>query len=153
MNSSNSKRRRPSDGDLVCFLEWYLWRAESSAHVDDWKSGIAIAKRYAAGLSTAYTVGRHCVGCGATEGFTSPLNVCQKCESGATVLEYKEDTYVFKKGDEVQTWFDTGMHGGSWIHGVVIAAGPKAYSVRWKSGTVNRVSQGNSIVKRRESDE
>lgn len=57
---------------------------------------------------------------------------------------------MFQKGDEVQTWFDTGAFGMRQIYGVVIAAGPKAYRVRWESGSTNRVRQGYSCVARRE---
>jgi hypothetical protein len=60
---------------------------------------------------------------------------------------------MFKKGDEVQTWFDTGAFGARILYGVVIASGPKAYRVRWESGSTNRVRHGDSIVKSRERHE
>jgi hypothetical protein len=53
--------------------------------------------------------------------------------------------HTFKVGDVIATWFDTGAFGASLLFGVVIAAGPKAYRVRWESGITNRVEQGRSI--------
>jgi hypothetical protein len=57
--------------------------------------------------------------------------------------------HVFKKGDEVQTLFDTGAFGCTILYGYVIAAGPKAYRVRWESENTNRVRQGDPRVKAR----
>lgn len=51
----------------------------------------------------------------------------------------------FKRGDVIAMWFDTGTFGAQILFGVVIAAGPKAYRVRWESGITNRIEQGRSI--------
>lgn len=53
--------------------------------------------------------------------------------------------HVFKIGDVIATWFDTGAFGAQLLFGVVIAAGLKAYRVRWESGHTNRVEQGRTI--------
>lgn len=53
--------------------------------------------------------------------------------------------HTFKIGDVIATWFDTGAMGAQLLFGVVIAAGPKAYRVRWESGLSNRVEQGRTI--------
>ena len=53
-------------------------------------------------------------------------------------------THTFKIGDVIATWFDTGAFGAQLLLGVVIAAGPKAYSVRWESSNTNRVEQGRT---------
>jgi hypothetical protein len=53
-------------------------------------------------------------------------------------------THVFKIGDVIATWFDTGAFGAQLLLGVVIAAGPKAYRVRWESSSTNRVEQGRT---------
>ena len=45
------------------------------------------------------------------------------------------------KGDLVQYWFDTGAFGAKILFGVVIKAGPKAFTVRWESGIQNRIRQ------------
>lgn len=58
-----------------------------------------------------------------------------------------KEEHVFKKGDEVQTFFDIGALGMTLLYGVVIAAGPKTYSVRWESEIVNRLRQGDHRVK------
>lgn len=63
--------------------------------------------------------------------------------------------HTFKKGDQVQTWFDTqssSNHGRArLLYGEVIAAGPMAYRVRWESGLTNRVRQGDTNVVPRET--
>lgn len=53
--------------------------------------------------------------------------------------------HTFKVGDVIATWFDTGAFGAQILFGVVIAAGPKAYRVRWESGSTNRVEQGRTV--------
>jgi len=53
--------------------------------------------------------------------------------------------HTFKVGDVIATWFDTGAFGMNLLFGVVIAASPKAYRVRWESGSTNRVEQGRTI--------
>jgi hypothetical protein len=53
--------------------------------------------------------------------------------------------HTFKVGDIVATWFDTGAFGAAILFGLVIAAGPKSYRVRWESGNTNRVEQGRTI--------
>jgi len=52
--------------------------------------------------------------------------------------------HTFKVGDIIATWFDTGAFGAQLLLGVVIAAGPKAYRVRWESDNTNRVEQGRT---------
>jgi hypothetical protein len=52
--------------------------------------------------------------------------------------------HTFKVGDVLATWFDTGAFGAQILFGVVIAAGPKMYRVRWESGATNRVEQGHT---------
>jgi hypothetical protein len=52
--------------------------------------------------------------------------------------------HTFKVGDIVASWFDTGAFGATLLLGVVIAAGPKTYRVRWESGLSNRVEQGRT---------
>lgn len=54
---------------------------------------------------------------------------------------------AMKRGDLVQTFFDTGAFGAQVLYGEVIAAGPKAYRIRWESGLTNRVPQGYFDVK------
>lgn len=56
-----------------------------------------------------------------------------------------------QRGDFVQTLFDTGAMGVAILHGVVIAAGPMAYRVRWESGLTNRIRQGDWRVKAAEN--
>lgn len=53
--------------------------------------------------------------------------------------------HTFKIGDIIATWFDTGAFGMQLLFGVVIAAGPKRYRVRWESGRTNRIEQGRTI--------
>lgn len=53
--------------------------------------------------------------------------------------------HTFKIGDVIATWFDTGAFGAQILFGVVIAAGPRTYRVRWESGATNRVEQGRTI--------
>ena len=53
--------------------------------------------------------------------------------------------HTFKAGDIVATWFDTGAFGAQILFGVVLAAGPKSYRVRWESGSTNRIEQGRTI--------
>ena len=53
--------------------------------------------------------------------------------------------HTFEVGDVIATWFDTGAFGAQILFGVVIAAGPKAYRVRWESGATNRVEQGRTV--------
>lgn len=53
--------------------------------------------------------------------------------------------HTFKKGDVIVMWFDTGAMGADLCLGIVIAAGPKTYRVRWESGITNRVEQGRTI--------
>lgn len=60
---------------------------------------------------------------------------------------------MFKRGDLVRTWFDTGAMGSTILYGRVIAAGPKAYRVRWESGLTNRITQGDGAIKRVEPRE
>ena len=48
---------------------------------------------------------------------------------------------VALKGDVVRIWFDTGALGHTILYGRVIAAGPKAYRVRWESGLTNRITR------------
>jgi hypothetical protein len=55
--------------------------------------------------------------------------------------------HVFKKGDEVQTLFDTGALKYTMLYGTVIAAGPRVYRVRWESDITNRVRQGDTRIK------
>ncbi len=56
-----------------------------------------------------------------------------------------EKVHTFKVGDVIATWHDTGAFGATITFGVVIAAGPKAYRVRWESGNTNRIDQGRTI--------
>jgi hypothetical protein len=58
-----------------------------------------------------------------------------------------------RRGQYVRTWFDTGALGASILYGVVVAAGAATYSVRWESGTVNRVRQGQAGIERVTGDE
>lgn len=51
-----------------------------------------------------------------------------------------------KRGDLVQYWFDTGCRGHQWLYGVVIAAGPKSFTVRWESDNRNRLRRGDKSV-------
>lgn len=55
----------------------------------------------------------------------------------------------FKRGDLVQTWFDTGagkMGGVVLVYGEVIEAGSKAARVLWESGLTNRVTQDSHSI-------
>lgn len=51
-----------------------------------------------------------------------------------------------KVGDIVWYWFDTGRSHDV-LYGVVVAAGPKTYTVRWESGTRNRIRHDRRDVK------
>lgn len=53
--------------------------------------------------------------------------------------------HTFKVGDVIAAWYDTGAFGATLMFGAVIAAGPKAYRVRWESGNTNRIEQGRTI--------
>jgi hypothetical protein len=53
---------------------------------------------------------------------------------------------VIKRGDLVQTWFDTGAMGATIIYGRVICAGRVNFTVQWESGIRNRVAQSYSHV-------
>ena len=64
-----------------------------------------------------------------------------------------EGVGVLARGDLVETWFDTGAMGAQILYGEVIAAGPKAYRVRWESGLTNRLPQGHSDVQRARDSE
>lgn len=48
---------------------------------------------------------------------------------------------MFKKGDLVKYWFDTGCRGYQYLYGVVIKSGPKTFTVQWESGIRNRRPQ------------
>lgn len=52
-----------------------------------------------------------------------------------------------KKGDFVETWFDTGAFGATLLYGIVTAAGPKQFTVKWESGTVNRLHQDHYDIR------
>jgi len=54
--------------------------------------------------------------------------------------------HTVRVGDIVATWFDTGAFGATILFGVVIAAGPKVYRVRWESGATNRIEQGRTVA-------
>jgi hypothetical protein len=53
--------------------------------------------------------------------------------------------HTFKLGDVIAMWHDTGAFGMTIVLGVVIAAGPKTYRVRWESAHTNRIEQGRTI--------
>ena len=57
----------------------------------------------------------------------------------------KQKVHNFKVGDVIATWFDTGACGAQILFGVVIAAGPKVYRVRWESSISNRIEQGRTV--------
>lgn len=59
----------------------------------------------------------------------------------------------FKVGNCIATWFDTGAFGPALVFGVVIAAGPKMYRVRWESGYSNRLEQGRTCCWLRTPDD
>jgi hypothetical protein len=61
--------------------------------------------------------------------------------------------HTFKVGDVIAMLFDTGARGAEILLGVVIAAGPKAYRVRWESGLTNRIEQGRTICWLRQPDD
>lgn len=52
-----------------------------------------------------------------------------------------------KKGAIVSYQFDTGALGLTTLYGVVTAAGPRSFTVRWESGLTNRRPQGDSKVR------
>lgn len=54
--------------------------------------------------------------------------------------------HVFKRGDVVKMFFDTGAFGAQILFGLVVKAGPKAYVVVWESRRRNRLEQGRQIV-------
>ena len=49
---------------------------------------------------------------------------------------------MMKRGDFVQTLFDTGARGYDTLYGQVTKAGPATYTVMWESGLSNRIQQG-----------
>lgn len=56
-----------------------------------------------------------------------------------------------KVGDHVETMFDTGAMGVTPLHGNVVAAGPKRYTVEWESTLRNRLPQGYHDVRKVEA--
>jgi len=52
-----------------------------------------------------------------------------------------------KKGDFVQTWWDSGAMGAEILYGKVVKAGDVTYTVEWVSGLRNRVTQDNPDIK------
>ena len=48
-------------------------------------------------------------------------------------------------GHLVEYWFDDGR-GGTFLYGIVIAAGPKTARVMWESGSSNRIKQDTHLV-------
>lgn len=56
--------------------------------------------------------------------------------------------HTFEVGDVIATWFGAKLQ---LLFGVVIAAGPKAYRVRWESDLTNRIEQGRTICWQRRS--
>ena len=54
--------------------------------------------------------------------------------------------HVFKRGDIVKMFFDTGAFGAQILFGLVVKAGPKRYTVTWESQLRNRLEQGRAIV-------
>ncbi len=68
-------------------------------------------------------------------------SVCKRCLKALEKQSRPE--IVPKLGDLVQYFFDTGCRGYAYVYGVVIASGPKAFTVRWESGIVNRVQRDN----------
>lgn len=54
--------------------------------------------------------------------------------------------HVFKVGDIVKMFFDTGAFGAQILFGLVVKAGPKTYTVEWESNHRNRLEQGRTIV-------
>jgi hypothetical protein len=71
---------------------------------------------------------------------------CEDCQKLMMAREEAQKT-LKKVGQFVQYWFDTGARGCTWLLGVVVEAGPKAYRVRWESGLHNRIRQDNTLVK------
>lgn len=71
---------------------------------------------------------------------------CEECQKLMTAREEAQKT-LKKVGQFVQYWFDTGARGCTWLLGIVVAAGPKTYRVRWESGMHNRIRQDNPLVK------
>ena len=71
----------------------------------------------------------------------------QNESQGAATKDVSGGGVLMRRGDYVETWFDTGAMGAQLLYGVVIAAGPKAYRIRWESGLTNRVPQGYFDVK------
>lgn len=59
-----------------------------------------------------------------------------------------QGVHVFKRGDIVKMYFDTGAFGAQILFGLIVKAGPKAYTVVWESGLRNRLEQGRQIVAR-----
>ena len=69
--------------------------------------------------------------------------------TAAQVLSSEPKPLRFKRGDLVQTWFDTGagkMGGPVIIYGEVLEAGPKMARIRWESDNTNRVAQDSQVV-------
>ena len=54
---------------------------------------------------------------------------------------------VIRRGQLVQTWFDTGACGATILYGRVVAGGRLEFTVRWESGLTNKVKQGSQLVK------
>lgn len=54
---------------------------------------------------------------------------------------------VFKRGDLVEYWFDTGAFGFNILYGKIIASGEKCYRVMWESGLTNRLRHEQPGVK------
>lgn len=54
---------------------------------------------------------------------------------------------MFKLRDVVKTWWASGdPMGHGWVYGVVEAAGPRTFTVRWESGIRNRRPQDTRAI-------
>ena len=60
---------------------------------------------------------------------------------GRVMASIRDLTTRIEKGQVVSLWFDTGAFGARLLYGMVIASGPKSFTVEWQSGIVNRISQ------------
>jgi hypothetical protein len=52
---------------------------------------------------------------------------------------------IFKRGDLVQTYFDTGAFGAKILYGRIVKAGPKTATIEWESRNRNRIEQSPHV--------
>lgn len=60
----------------------------------------------------------------------------------------RDNEPAVRTGELLSCQYDTGALDYTTLYGVVIAAGPKTFTVKWESGRVNRRPQGDHLTRR-----